>query len=352
VNYIFKTLFDSLEELVIKNEKQNEKSLLKISQSIDAICCINNPSFKKNKNLLGLIAGLFNYEVYKPRSVFSTWHNNRENIEKARHFLADKASVDVFDSIIRYRLIDNLFGEEVSSQFCPVNDQEWEAAKKRAEELFDSRKITGLSQEDVDFSCTCTFGFGQYSYGDIVELKKGDVFIDGGACLGETSLWAAQKVGEGGKVYAFEPNPQIYGSLQLNISKYKNMKDIILPLNFALGANSGFMNFKDKGVGSSLHQKGKIKVAVTALDHYLMRNPTNKLDFIKLDVEGAEQAALLGAAETIKRFMPKLAICVYHRPADIYEIPILLKNICSSYKFFLRHCSNTPYETVLYGIVE
>jgi FkbM family methyltransferase len=351
VSYIFKALFDSLEQLVIKNEGHNEKSLLKISQSFDAICCINNPSLKKNKNLFGLIAGLFNYKVYKPRTVFSNYHNNRENIEKARHFLADKASVDVFDSIIRYRLIDNLFGEEVSSQFCPVNDQEWEAAKKRAEELFDSRKIKGLSQEDVDFSCTCTFGFGQYSYGDIVELKKGDVFIDGGACLGETSLWAAQKLGEGGKVWAFEPNPKIYQSLQLNISK-NNANNIVFPINFALGANDEYMNFKDNGVGSTLHKKGKIKVAVTSLDQYLIKNPTNKIDFIKLDVEGAEQAALLGAAETIKRFMPKLAICVYHRPCDIYEIPLLIKEICSSYRFYLRHCSNTPYETVLYGKVE
>lgn len=74
------------------------------------------------------------------------------------------------------------------------------------------------------------------------------------------------------------------------------------------------------------------------------------MTFIKMDIEGAELAALKGAKNTIKMYKPKLAICVYHNPLDIIEIPKLIKEIEPSYKLYLRHYSKFYSDTILYAI--
>ncbi len=72
--------------------------------------------------------------------------------------------------------------------------------------------------------------------------------------------------------------------------------------------------------------------------------------FIKMDLEGAEYHALEGAKQTIQRYRPKLAISVYHKPEDIWEIPGVILNIHPGYKLYLRHYSIAAAETVVYAI--
>lgn len=69
-----------------------------------------------------------------------------------------------------------------------------------------------------------------------------------------------------------------------------------------------------------------------------------------MDVEGAEYEALKGAAEIIKNQHPVLAISLYHKPEDVFEIPKLILDIYSGYKLYLRHYSFSRHETVLYAI--
>ena len=57
---------------------------------------------------------------------------------------------------------------------------------------------------------------------------------------------------------------------------------------------------------------------------------------IKMDIEGFEMHALKGAAETIKNYLPEMAICIYHQTADIFEIPAYIKSLCPEYKFIIR----------------
>ena len=68
-----------------------------------------------------------------------------------------------------------------------------------------------------------------------------------------------------------------------------------------------------------------------------------------MDIEGAEYRALLGAKETIKKYRPKMALSVYHKPQDIIEIPTLLLEYHEDYKFALRQYSSIGDETVLYA---
>jgi hypothetical protein len=69
-----------------------------------------------------------------------------------------------------------------------------------------------------------------------------------------------------------------------------------------------------------------------------------------MDIEGAELNALEGAANTIKRFQPKLAICVYHKPEDIFVIPQLIKRLNPDYTLYLDNFTSGPYETVLFAL--
>ena len=72
--------------------------------------------------------------------------------------------------------------------------------------------------------------------------------------------------------------------------------------------------------------------------------------FIKMDIEGSEYQALLGAKQIIKEKVPKLAISVYHNPEDIVQIPRLILSLRKEYKFYIRHYSSTGFDTILYAV--
>ena len=74
--------------------------------------------------------------------------------------------------------------------------------------------------------------------------------------------------------------------------------------------------------------------------------------YIKMDVEGSELEALKGSIETIKKYRPKLAISLYHKPEDVIEIPVFLEKLDLGYKYYLRHYQTRMEETVLYSVPE
>lgn len=74
------------------------------------------------------------------------------------------------------------------------------------------------------------------------------------------------------------------------------------------------------------------------------------VSFIKMDIEGAEYKAIRGAAKLIERCKPKLAISIYHKVEDIWELPELILKICPDYRLYMRHYSIAQAETVLYAI--
>ena len=75
----------------------------------------------------------------------------------------------------------------------------------------------------------------------------------------------------------------------------------------------------------------------------------DRVDYIKMDIEGSEIAALEGAHETILKHRPKLGICVYHRPTDLWAIPNLIRRKYPFYSLYLDHHALHDEETVLYA---
>ena len=87
---------------------------------------------------------------------------------------------------------------------------------------------------------------------------------------------------------------------------------------------------------------------MTTVDAFVAENGLERVDVIKLDVEGAEMQALEGAAATLAHRRPRLAISVYHRPEDLFSIPLFLKDLLPDSRFYLGHHTACALETVLY----
>lgn len=87
-----------------------------------------------------------------------------------------------------------------------------------------------------------------------------------------------------------------------------------------------------------------------SLDSLVKERKIGKLDFLKMDIEGGEHAALKGAQKTIQRDRPQLAISIYHGHDDFWRLPLQLEKFCENYEFGLGHYSYALKETVWYGI--
>lgn len=186
-------------------------------------------------------------------------------------------------------------------------------------------------------------------YFDLMEMDKSEeeIYIDAGCLDGSTSFqfmnWCNNKFS---KIYAFEPDRHSYEVCKNN---FKNYTDKIKLYNCGLHDCEDELCFSENCIrgASRILEEGENKIKVNSIDN-LIKN--EKVSFIKMDIEGAELKALLGAEKTIKKYRPKLAISLYHKEEDIIDIPLYLLQLIPDYKFYLRHYSTTREETVLYAI--
>jgi len=164
---------------------------------------------------------------------------------------------------------------------------------------------------------------------------KDKIVIDGGSDIGEFAIYCA-KLGAK-KVYAFEPVTENYNLLVNNI-RLNNLNSKIIPIQKALGKNNERVKIYFNGLGQGNANINLNKsmdnfeiIEVVRLDDFLKE----KVDFIKLDVEGYEENVLLGASNIIKRDKPILSLSAYHRPTDKIRLPKIIKSIRPDYKIEL-----------------
>lgn len=185
----------------------------------------------------------------------------------------------------------------------------------------------------------------QYFESNIYKVSKEDYVIDCGAFTGDT-LESCLKItnGEIAGYYAFEPDNINFEKLKNTSRKYENIELI------KKGAYSKTCVLHFSGTNNSsskIIEEGDIEISVTSIDEKLKNK---KVTFVKMDIEGSEKEALIGAQNTIVEQKPVLAISVYHKFNDIYEIPFLIKSFGVSYKYYLRHYTETSGETILYAV--
>ena len=191
----------------------------------------------------------------------------------------------------------------------------------------------------------------EYEKDSIAQMKKeihsGQTVIDIGAQLGLMTKLFADLVGQEGKVYAFEPTPSTFSLLKKTIA-INNINNIARPVQKAVSNEKGVATFniseQEASNANSLsknnndHTRG-IKVELISVDDFVKEFKINKIDYIKIDAEGAEFAVLKGAEKTIKKDRPKMLLALHpeaiHNFGDSLEVIwdfILLNNYSIEYE--------------------
>ncbi len=189
----------------------------------------------------------------------------------------------------------------------------------------------------------------QYFADDIVRVGSDEVFVDCGAFTGDTLLDVARRVTSWRAYHAFEPDPATFAVLRAAAESLPSSLGERVHLHRAATADRrGTAMFNATGLGSAqLSSTGEYEVECLAIDETVTEaQPT----FIKMDIEGAEAAALTGAARTIREGQPLLAVSAYHKQADLWELPTMVHSMRADYRLFLRPHAAEGFDTVLYGM--
>lgn len=190
----------------------------------------------------------------------------------------------------------------------------------------------------------------QYFPPDVFSLRSDEVVVDGGAYTGDTLDGFLERTESRFQMYhAFEPDHTNAEQLRRHIAGLPvQVRERITVHEVALHSGDETLEFSEIGDPTSMIAAGGGRsVEGRSLDSLL---PDVPVTFLKLDVEGAERAVLQGARAVISRCRPVAAVCVYHGPRDLWEIPLMLRDLLPDHRFFLRQHQFDGYELVAYAV--
>ena len=182
---------------------------------------------------------------------------------------------------------------------------------------------------------------------DIIPYCNNQVFVDVGAYVGDTVLDYINIYNNYKKIYCYEITKNTMATLKNNLGKYPN----IIYKDKAVSCDNLVMYLKESSINSSANQvdkSGTIEIESVSLDNDILE----KIDMIKMDIEGEEYNALNGCKNHIINDNPTLLISVYHNNEDLWKLPKLINEFNNNYNFYLRYYSNYifPTEIVLFAI--
>jgi FkbM family methyltransferase len=294
---------------------------------------------------------------------------NMDGLERFYNLLQDDYSKQLLIELLKYRVLG---GYHVK---LPLNDKKyWDQYSSVDKKFLKERRtirtgkwylnryrLQGLNGP-LDFhghpvGILNTFLLEHYAYkkgGRVIRVQPGDMVIDAGSCWGEVALYFADHTGAEGKVYCFEFTPDNLEILEQNISLNQHLADRIEVVSKALWDQSEeILSYGAHGPSTSLVRDTKrertLEVSTLSIDDFVKDEGIARVDFIKMDIEGAELRALQGAEKTIRTFKPKLAISLYHKEDDFIVIPDYLDKLGLGYEFFLDHFTIHSWETVLFA---
>ena len=256
----------------------NRREVLDVIYSLDANFELYAPDVP--------VAGneLFNYE-------FFTEH--KKELERARSFLADEKSKEIFDCMIDYKLTGRI-----------------------------SFLKSAVSSKNEVFK-------------DILEADKCRNYVDVGAYTGDTIRELYSFGAHPDTVTALEPDPKTFKKL----AKYAEEDRTVIPINAGAWSEDTELLFNVEGNRNSGVSETGRAVRMVALDNI---ESAHGADFIKYDVEGSEREALLGTKRIIRESSPALMIAIYHRSVDLYELTELVHELDPEYKLYIRRFEYVP----------
>lgn len=239
---------------------------------------------------------------------FYKMETNADKIKSVKHILADQRSRDVLDAIVEKR----------KTGFMDYTDiKEWSESEYFLDEFWKP-----------------------------VEDGR-EVFIDGGGYTGDTiEEFINWTKGNYQRVCSFEPQKDKSRIIE---EKLWQWGDKVRFFNKGLWSLETRLSFKD---GDDMYS-GKIvnteneenPIETVTLDEIVKE----KVTFLKMDIEGAEVEAIKGARNIIQSDKPRMAVCIYHKPNDLWEIPLMIHEMVPEYKMYIRHMGIRCYGTILYA---
>lgn len=188
----------------------------------------------------------------------------------------------------------------------------------------------------------------QYFDEELVKFTDAEVFVDCGAYNGDTAKAFVSALERRGitsyrEIISFEPDPDNYAKMKaLNLKRHRCIPK-------GCSNEAGTLYFSQEGTSGKIEEFGNIKIEVDTIDHVV---GDSDVTMIKMDIEGAELSALQGAGNVIKRCRPLLAISLYHKKEDLYEIPQYIMKLVPEYQFYIRAYEDTATELVLYAVCD
>lgn len=310
----------------------------------------------------GQASNAFFYERHA--DYFNFLLGNLEKFFHARQLLEDEPSRLLFDDLILFRVLGHLhvrlpFNTTTNRDHIATAQNWWlkdtgDSGPYGPLSIFVVPGVDGdIRVKGWNANITWTFLYRQYYFargGVEIRPEPKDHVIDAGGCFGDTALGFADTVGQGGHVYVFDPLPKHCAIMrqQLELNPALASRISIIPQGLADHANDIAPLAEDDIINPGARVV-EAAMPMTTIDETVARVQPPHIDFIKMDIEGSELAALRGAESTLRRWRPKLAISLYHRPEDFFTIPTWIDSLSIGYRFHLDHYSIHSEETVLYA---
>jgi FkbM family methyltransferase len=186
----------------------------------------------------------------------------------------------------------------------------------------------------------------------VYTLGRAETVVDGGAFVGDTLDAFLLATGGAFREYvAFEPDQGNFEKLNRVAARDPSR---IRTVRAGLFSRAGTLRFNSmSGYDARVLDDGEPggePIPVLSLDEYMKGHPPPTL--IKMDIEGTEGEAIQGAAGVIASSRPRLAMSVYHRPADHWELPYQIASISDNYRFQFRHYTREIDDTVCYALAD
>jgi FkbM family methyltransferase len=274
------------------------------------------------------------------------YKENLENINNVYNTLEDDISKETYFNIIKYRLTYKI--ERMEPILTPNVVLQ--------EPKYPVPKLVG---PDRKVCIQNIYFYSQYEIPGICEVSPGDIIFDIGGFIGDTALYFDSAIKPNGRVYSFEPDTDFIKYMRINIERNKRNNITIVnkgafdkKIKINIEKNSEMILINDGCAinDTDINNIKMVEIELISIDEFIAEENINRIDYIKMDIEGAEKNAIIGSMNTITNLKPKLAISIYHKFNDLYELPLLIKSYQKNYKFYVRHSTYRLYESILFCV--